>query len=316
MAQSVAFLGLGAMGQGMAARLQAHLKGGQLPGYADSLLVWNRTAAVAEAFAAQHGCRAAKSMAEVAAAKPSVVFSMLANDTAADAVLSDYLAACSGGSGEQALFVNCATVLPTTVTRQAAQAQAAGLLYANCPVFGRPDAAAGGTLVAVPAGAPAARERLAPLLQAFSGRGVWDLGDDPAASAALKLIGNSWIVSQIEVASQCLALGEANGIQSSHIVRMLDTFLKSPIPLGYAQRIAAGDYSTETGFGVDLALKDVGHMRTLAQQSCCPAPLVDQAFNHLLSAKARHGAELDWGAIYLAVRDAAGLPPNNKPAST
>lgn len=40
---------------------------------------------------------------------------------------------------------------------------------ANCPVFGRPDAAAGGTLVAVPAGAPAARERLAPLLQAFSG---------------------------------------------------------------------------------------------------------------------------------------------------
>lgn len=118
------------------------------------------------------------------------------------------------------------------------------------------------------------------------GRGVWDLGDDPAASAALKLIGNSWIVSQVEVASQCLALGEANGIEcawhaakgmarpacwymqdgggsaparplvhlifvaphccaASHILRMLDTFLKSPIPLGYAQRIAAGDYSTE-----------------------------------------------------------------------
>lgn len=38
-----------------------------------------------------------------------------------------------------------------------------------------------------------------------------------------------------------------------------------------------------------------------------PAP---QAFNHLLSAKARHGADLDWGAVYLAVRDAAGLPPN------
>lgn len=42
------------------------------------------------------------------------------------------------------------------------------------------------------------------------------------------------------------------------ILRMLQTFLKSPIPLGYAQRIAAGDYSAETGFAVDLALKDVG----------------------------------------------------------
>lgn len=114
--------------QGMAARLQAHLKGGQLPGFSDSLMVWNRTASVAEAFAAQHGCRAAKTVAEVAAAKPAIVFSMLANDAAADAVLSDYLAAAPGGVEEQPLYVNCATVLPTTVTRQAAQAQAVGVL--------------------------------------------------------------------------------------------------------------------------------------------------------------------------------------------
>lgn len=47
----------------------------------------------------------------------------------------------------------------------------------------------------------------------------------------------------------------------------------------------------------------------------CRSPALSQAFNHLLSAKARHGAELDWGAIYLAVRDAAGLPPNTKQPS-
>lgn len=84
-------------------------------------------------------------------------------------------------------------MLPATVKRQAADAAKAGVLYANCPVFGRPDAAAAGQLVAVPAGAPQARERLAPLLPAFAGRGVWDLGDDPAASAALKLVrGQVW----------------------------------------------------------------------------------------------------------------------------
>lgn len=111
----------------MAARLQAHLKGGQLPGYSGSLLVWNRTAKVAEAFAAEHGCSAAASVAEVAAAKPSVVLCMLANDAATDAVLSQYLAAAQSG-GMQPLFVNCATVLPSTVARQAAQAAAAGVL--------------------------------------------------------------------------------------------------------------------------------------------------------------------------------------------
>lgn len=46
-----------------------------------------------------------------------------------------------------------------------------------------------------------------------AGRGIWDLGEDPAASAALKLTGNFWIVSQIEVAAQCLALGAKSGIQ-------------------------------------------------------------------------------------------------------
>ena len=114
----------------MAARLQVHLKGGQLPGYSDSLVVWNRTASVAQAFAAEHGCRAAATVAEVAAAKPSTVLCMLANDAATDAVLAEYLAAVAGSAsaGQQPLFVNCATVLPSTVTRQAAQAQAAGVL--------------------------------------------------------------------------------------------------------------------------------------------------------------------------------------------
>lgn len=48
-------------------------------------------------------------------------------------------------------------------------------------------------LIAVPAGPAAARDQLSDLLPAFAGRGVWDLGEDPAASAVLKLTGNFWI---------------------------------------------------------------------------------------------------------------------------
>lgn len=179
----------------MAARLQEHLAGGKVPGYTAPLLVYNRTVEVAERFAAATpGVTVARSVANVAAARPAVIFCMLANDTATDAVLGQLLEAvqqlpkAAGGGGVPSIFVNCATLLPATVARQAAQAAAAGLLYANCPVFGRPDAAAAGQLVAVPAGSPYARKCLVPLLGAFAGRGVWDLGDDPAASAALKLV--------------------------------------------------------------------------------------------------------------------------------
>ncbi len=59
---------------------------------------------------------------------------------------------------------------------------------------------------------------------------------------------------------------------------------------------------------MDLALKDVGHMRSLARDSCCPLPLADLAFNHLLTAKALGFGASDWGALALASRQAAGLP--------
>lgn len=107
-------------------------------------------------------------------------------------VLGDYLSArAADGASHPAIYVNAATLLPATVKRQAAAAAKAGVEFVNMSVFGRPDAAATGSLVAVPAGPAAARQALAPLLPAFAGRGVWDLGEDPATSASFKLIG--WV---------------------------------------------------------------------------------------------------------------------------
>lgn len=68
-------------------------------------------------------------------------------------------------------------------------------------------------------------------------------------------------------------------------------------------------HGLQGGFTVDLALKDVGHMRALGRDLACPLPLADLASNHLSTTKACHGGALDWGAIALAVRAAAGLPP-------
>lgn len=300
------------MGKGVAAKLAEWLGSGKAPGYSGPLVVYNRTTATAQGFAHETpGVTAVATVAEVVPAK--IVFSLLANDAAADAVLGDYLSArAADGASHPAIYVNAATLLPATVKRQAAAAAKAGVEFVNMSVFGRPDAAATGSLVAVPAGPAAARQALAPLLPAFAGRGVWDLGEDPATSASFKLIGNFWISSQIEVAAECLALGAKNGIEDSAVLTMLETFLPSPIPIGYARRMAAGDYSTETGFAIDLALKDLGHIRALAADSACPLPLADVAYNHLLQTKARHGGSLDWGAMFLAVRDNCGLPSNSK----
>jgi 3-hydroxyisobutyrate dehydrogenase-like beta-hydroxyacid dehydrogenase len=174
----------------MAAKLADHLSAGKAKGFQGPLLCWNRTTETSKQFASKtSGVQAVESLSELAQA--DVVISILANDAAADAVLDGYLAARSsdGSAAKQPVYVSCATVLPETVKRQAAAASKAGVAFVNCPVFGRPDAATAGQLIAVPAGAAAGREAIKPLLPAFAGRGTWDLGDDPASSAALKLIG-------------------------------------------------------------------------------------------------------------------------------
>jgi hypothetical protein len=68
----------------MAGRLAEHLRSGQASGFDPSLIVYNRTASVAEAFASSTGAIAVEAVADLATA--SVVFSMLPNDAVADAV--------------------------------------------------------------------------------------------------------------------------------------------------------------------------------------------------------------------------------------
>lgn len=81
--------------QGIAARLAAFLQSDQAPaGCSGPLLVQNRTAAVAEQFAAATpGCQAVRAVAELSGA--SLIFSCLANDEATDAVRG----AWKGGAG-------------------------------------------------------------------------------------------------------------------------------------------------------------------------------------------------------------------------
>eukprot|EP00887_Chlorella_sp_A99_P004607 scaffold4.g4607.t1 len=308
----------------MARHLHAYLSSGGAaePLAGGTLLAYNRSAGKATALASQLSGGAAAADSPAALAGCRLTFCMLSNDEAVEAVLSSYLEgalaapAPGGASGDPAapLFVDCSTVLPATSARLAVRAAARGVGYLACPVFGRPDAAEKGLLIGVVSGGTKAQRELVKSAAggSFAGRRVIDLGAELGAAHAMKLSGNFWIVSQIAVASEVLALAEKNGVLPDVMVSLLDGMSQAGIPMGYTRRIAAGDYSTETGFAVDLALKDVGHIRSLGRDSACPVPLADLAFNNLLSRKAKGQGALDWGAIALSVRDAAGLPSNAK----
>ena len=140
-------------------------------------------------------------------------FSCLANDDALLSVFHQYLENLplnkSPNETEKRTYVDMSTVKPETTRHLAALAVEHGVTFIHCPVFGRPDAAAAGNLKAVISGGnKSERDLVAEMVESsFAQKGVMDLGDDPGSASAMKLVGNFYILGQIELAAECLTVG-------------------------------------------------------------------------------------------------------------
>lgn len=140
------------------------------------------------------------------------------------------------------------------------------------------------------------------------------VGEKPELANVLKLCGNFSIAGIIEVVGEGLAMAEASGLGKQHFLDFVQDFYPAPPIVGYATRLCNHDLSAATGFTVELALKDVGHMQGLARAHHCPLPTADLVMNNLLTMMALGHGQADWGSLGLAPAHAAGLtipqPPN------
>ena len=123
---TIAFIGLGKMGSGMASRLIAAKH---------PLVVWNRTPAKAEALIGE-GARVAAT-AEAAVAEADVVISSLMDDKSVEALFGasgKALAALRHG----AIHLCVTTISPGAADRLAAAHKQRGAFYVSGPVVGVP----------------------------------------------------------------------------------------------------------------------------------------------------------------------------------
>lgn len=90
---------------------------------------------------------------------------------------------------------------------------------------------------------------------------------------------------------------------------LTEQWFPAPAWVNYGKKIRDGSFSGKTGFTLPGGMKDASFIRRLGAETSTPTPIIDQAWNHLTTAKAIGGEGLDWSACAAGMRVTAGLPP-------
>ncbi|HEV3412091.1 MAG TPA: NAD(P)-dependent oxidoreductase [Puia sp.] len=286
--ETIAVLGLGRMGQGIAICLIRK-------GY--RVLVWNRTRAKAAGLL-EVGAIWAESPAAAAHEAP-VVIAMVADDIASEAVWlgnEGALNAMAMGS----FVIECSTLSAGYVERLAAAALERGLIYIDCPVTGLPEAANSGQLTLLVGAEPEDLERAGPVLRSMSGviRHFGPVGTGTAYKLMINLMG----AVQIAALAEGLALAERLGLDREVVIAAVEnSAAASPQVVRYVRRMAEKNYADNPAFTLDLRLKDASYGVLLANRVHSPAPLGEVAAS-LFAAAAKAGAGRDEASVIDIVR--------------
>jgi 3-hydroxyisobutyrate dehydrogenase len=260
--ESVAVLGIGAMGHGMAS---SALRAG-IP-----TIVWNRRPEATRDLA-ERGAVVAASAAD-AARRASIVVTMVTDGAAALSIAQDQgmLAALAPG----AIWAQMSTIGVAGLDRVAAivEAERPDVLLVDAPVSGSKEPAEQGALTIFASGPDDARPRLAPLFDALGQRTIW-VGPVGAGSR-LKLVNNTWLAFGNEAIAASVALAHRLGLTTSTVADAIaEGPLISPWQASKLQRIAKDDFSPQ--FALSLALKDVRLAGEAAGELAALACLADE----------------------------------------
>lgn len=292
----IGFIGLGNMGAAIAANL-VHTR--------HDVAVWNRSPAKAQSLVDAGAVRMESPRA--VAASSDVVFTMLADDAAVEAVLGgeDGLAA---GLRTGALHVSMSTISVATAERMTVTHRTLGQRLLCAPVFGRPEAAAAAKLFVVAAGGSADMETANPLFAVISQR-VFYTGETPSHAALVKLCGNFMILSAVEALGEAMALAEKGGVSKKQLLEILTSSLfDAPVYRNYGAMIVEERFRP-AGFAAPLAFKDMRLAGQSAEALRVPMPLLSVLRDHLLQTIAQEGEDVDASAIARSIARNAGLKP-------
>ena len=264
---NVAFLGLGVMGYPMAGHLQSA---------GHSVTVYNRTAAKAEAWVAEHGGAMATTPAE-AAQGADFVMACVGND-------DDLRGVCLGDTGafagmsKGAIFVDHTTVSAKVTAELYAASTELGLSFVDAPISGGQAGAENGVLSIMCGGDQTTYDAAEPIMAAYS-RICRRIGDSGAGQKT-KMCNQIAIAGLVQGLSEALHFAEKAGLDGAAVVEVISQGAAGSWQMSNRYQTMLDDHF-EHGFAVDWMRKDLGICLQAADETGASLPvtaLVDQFY--------------------------------------
>ena len=279
---TVAVLGTGKMGAGMARQLVQH---------GHTVTVWNRNRDRAAPLA-DDGAAVADRPSEAVRGADVVVVVLFDADS-----VVEVLRAAAPGMSEQTVVVQASTV-GLDIDRVAEEADRLGVRLLDAPVLGTRQPAEQGTLTVLASGDPALREVADPVLDAIGARTVW-AGDEVGAASRLKLVCNAFTGAQTAATAQSIALAEGLGLDPRLFLEAISGGASdSPLARGKGAMMIDGDYPP--AFDVEGMRKDLALILAAAEAAGIATELSRAVLTIAERAEERgHGGD-DMAAVRLA----------------
>lgn len=291
MSLSIAFIGLGNMGGGMAANLAAK-------GY--FVRAFDLSAQALEK-ARIAGCAVAGSAAQAVAGADMVV-SML---PAGQHVASVYRDVVYSGAAPGTLLIDCSTIDVGTAKVLAAEAAEHGLVAVDAPVSGGIAAANAGTLTFMVGGSDEGYARAKPVLEAM-GKAVIQAGTNGAGQTA-KICNNMLLGASMVATAEAFLLAQKLGLDPQRFYDIASVSsgqnwsMTSYCPMPGVGPESPADRNYQGGFAVSLMLKDLRLAAEAAELAHANTPMGAKAREmYEAFAEAGQGA-LDFSAIIKAL---------------
>ena len=290
--ESIAYLGMGTMGSGMAANLVR-------AGY--PVTVWNRTPEKCEPLV-EMGAEQAETPQE-AVEDVNVIMYCLSNDDAVKSLLTGDEGLLAGAHSNQ-IAVDMSTVHPVTSRWEAEAYGQRGVEFLDAPVFGSKGEAEAGGLWILVGGNEGVFEHVRPILEPLSASVHYMGGTGKGTS--MKLVGNLIVAAQMEAVGEALVLAKKSGLDLHDVMDVLDVVdFRSPLISGVGRSVIERDFSVS--FALKHMLKDANLIAYLAEQLRSPVPGAATVREVLKAAVNQGWGEENASAVVKALEVQAGV---------